>query len=291
MPRAALPLALVLIFAGACSDDGGRSDASTDSTSDASTSDDNSTSADNSTDSADAPTDSADGPTDSADTGDPDGSYCAHQCRTDADCLVGGTDTGYTCVDSFCVSDLTQCGTDDDCVALFSGWSQGQPCTAVDQCAPMTQTCLDLEGEGHCVTVPNDFISCDQLNMVELSMTDIEGNPVTVCGQPDAICLDAGYCHLPCKSDTDCPSAAYPACNVGTGFCECTSDAGCESLGLAAASVCHEGTCGCGTDQDCVAAGFGDLCLPAGGCGCSGDEACAGVTSSFDGGMVSCVPF
>ena len=119
-------------------------------------------------------------------------------------------------------------------------------------------------------------------------MVDIDGNPTTVCGQPDAACHPDAYCHLPCQGDLDCFSAAYPACNVNTGLCECASDEGCASLGLSQFSVCHAGVCGCGADEDCVGVA-GDICNEVGACGCTDDAACAGVESPYDGGAIECV--
>jgi hypothetical protein len=223
-------------------------------------------------------------------TGDPEGSYCVHQCSSDADCELDGQDQGYTCVDNVCTYDAPDpCTGNEECVALFSGWQTA--CTSGGgECDDLGQVCITTDEGGLCATPPSDFIDCATLLMEEIEVPDIDGNLVTVCARTHAECHADGYCFLPCQGTADCPSAAYPICNVSTGVCECGQDADCATLGLPANSVCNAGTCGCGSDQNCVDGALGDVCNE-GFCGCSGDMACEGVSNPYDGGMISCVAF
>jgi hypothetical protein len=222
-------------------------------------------------------------------TGGPEGSFCAHQCSEDADCLVDGMDLDLDCVDSFCLGQANQCVGDDECVALFSGWST--PCTAGGgECEASSQVCIPVLDGARCATPPSQFIECATLQMEELATTDVDGNPVTVCARTSAACHPDAYCFLPCQGNDDCASEAYPICNVASGLCECGQDSDCASLGLPGHSVCNAGVCGCGSDSDCVAAAYGDLCFD-GACGCSGDAACEGFPTSFDGGSIQCTTF
>ena len=227
------------------------------------------------------------------DTAGEDNDYCVHQCEADDDCLINGMDAGLSCVDSFCLADTdVSCTTDDECVALLSGWSSGAPCTSGGgECEAAMQICLDIEGEGHCALAPSDFIECADAGMEEIPTTDIDGAPVVVCGRPEAACHPDAYCFLPCASDLDCSSAAYPACNPTTGLCECSSDADCQTIGSPQFGTCNQGICGCSSDGDCLAAGVGDICNSFGACGCTDDAACSGVDNPYDGGMVECVAY
>jgi hypothetical protein len=220
-------------------------------------------------------------------TGDGDDNVCAHQCTADADCMVDGQDFGLTCQDSFCASSSASCTGNPECVAQFSGWTM--PCTAGGgECDALGQVCVT---DGVCATPPSDFFTCDTVpGWTEIETTDIDGAPVTVCGNPNAECHGEGYCFVPCQADADCTLAAYPVCDTGTGTCKCGSDADCATNGEPSQSVCTaDGFCGCSDDQACVDAGSGDVCTGSGFCGCSGDAACAGVNNTYDGGMISCV--
>jgi hypothetical protein len=222
-------------------------------------------------------------------TGGPEGSFCAHQCSSDADCLVDGMDANLDCVDSFCQGSFNQCTDDAECVALFSGWAT--PCTAGgDECEATAQICVPVLDGARCATPPSDFIECSLLQMEEIMTTDVNGNAVTVCGRSSAACHPDAYCWLPCQSDNDCASEAFPICNASTGACECGQDSDCATLGMPANSVCNAGVCGCGSDNDCTAGDVGDICFD-GLCGCSGDAACEGVTNAFDGGSIECISF
>jgi hypothetical protein len=127
--------------------------------------------------------------------------------------------------------------------------------------------------------------------MEEIQTTDIDGNPVVVCGQPNAVCNDDDYCFLPCASDMDCASDSYPICDVSSGLCQCGTDADCATIGMPHLSVCNAGICGCSDDQQCIDGNAGDVCTSDGFCGCTSDMACAGLQNPFDGGMYACVGF
>ena len=198
-------------------------------------------------------------------------------------------DLGYTCVDSLCTGEVSgQCTGDLECVILYSGWS-GACTLAGNECA-ITQACISVDGGGLCGYAPGEFIDCATLQMEEVSVTGIDGQPLIVCGRPNAACNDSHYCSLPCTDDSGCASAAYPHCNVGTGTCECGQDSDCATLASPQYSVCNAGACGCDSDQNCVDGSVGDVCN-SGFCGCTNDMACEDVPSSFDGGVVECVAF
>lgn len=221
-------------------------------------------------------------------TGDGAG-ICMHQCMLDADCFVSGIDAGLQCVDGDC--QLPPCTTDEACVADLSGWTFGFPlCTpGGGECEPYQRICLDVFGEGHCVMGPTDLLSCADTFSFEVETIDIDGNPVVVCGKPDAICHDDGYCTSPCSSDDECLLDFSPICDVQTGRCVCGTDADCENAGTPAAAACMpEGFCGCTDDQQCIDAERGDVCNPDGRCGCTSDMACANIPFSQDGGMMIC---
>lgn len=216
---------------------------------------------------------------------------CLHRCDADADCLVDGADLGLTCVDRACTNPDTaaQCTDDAQCVAKLSGWDAGAPCTAGGaECHAGTQACIEVFGDGHCVTVPDDFIRCETLLLTEVQLTDLDGHDVTVCGNPNASCTDGG-CLSPCHTDDDCHSPAWPRCDPDSGRCGCGDDADCATLGLPTLSACVEGRCGCADGAACAEAGLGDACV-SGTCTCTGDPACRGADNLFDGGQVACVP-
>lgn len=272
---------LVLLSSLGCPSDDGNAD--TDSTTG---NDEVDTTADSATDDA-----TSDATTDATDTNDTnaDGGFCIHQCSADADCLVDGQDLGLTCQDSLCSGDSSGCTDNAECVALFSGWVTA--CTAGGgECDMLGQVCVQAGDGGLCATPPSDFFMCDTVpGWAEIEVTDIDGNPVTVCGNPSAECNADGFCFSPCSSDADCTSEAYPVCDTNTGVCGCSSDADCATLGQPQASVCNAGVCGCGSDQNCVDGNAGDVCTADGFCGCSGDAACANTENPYDGGMISCV--
>lgn len=272
--------ALALLLPLGCPSDDGNAD-----TSSTTGNDEVETSADATDDAtSDATTDAT---ADTSDTSN-EGGFCIHQCMADADCLVDGQDIGLTCQDNLCTGDSSGCTDNAECVAQFSGWTM--PCTAGGgECDQLMQVCVAAGGGGLCATPPSDFFMCDVVpGWSEIEVTDIDGNPVTVCGNANAECNDQGFCFSPCQSDADCPSEAYPVCDTNSGLCGCSSDADCATLGQPQLSVCNAGVCGCGSDQHCVDGNFGDVCND-GSCGCSGDAACANIENNFDGGMISCV--
>jgi hypothetical protein len=172
--------------------------------------------------------------------------FCAEECSGKADCSQDPLE--FDCVDGRCVADLGtsgSCSADGECRALFSGWSTD--CTADDGCPG--QVCIDTGGgDGKCATEPSEFLTCEQIQMEELTMSRIEGGDVTVCGNDSARCnTDGGFCFDPCTSDGDCADSNHPSCNTTSGLCNCT------------ASSCSD---------------FGDVCTSSGFCGCSSADAC-----------------
>jgi len=222
----------------------------------------------------------------------PSGGFCIHSCEADADCMIGGKDSGLTCTDNVCTGEPVEACTDDEgCIATLSGWEFGPACTAGGgECDAAMQICLDVDGEGHCVSGPSEFFMCETAMLDEIETTDIDGAAVTVCGNANAQCGAQGFCFDPCASDDDCVADFAPICNTDTGLCECGEDAHCEALGTEGSSVCNGGFCGCGEDQNCVDAELGDVCND-GFCGCSGDMACDAVMNLYDGGTISCMEF
>jgi len=305
LTRSALPLALLLSCLGCGGSSGGTDTATGTGTADASGTGTTTTKgSDSGTTSATdtSATDTGTTGTGATDTGTTVGTsdsptepttgsengYCGHQCSVDADCQVDGLDLGLTCEHATCTGgDTSTCTTKDECVALFSGWST--PCTADGgECDP-GQICVQTGAGDLCAYPPSDFLTCDQLDMVEIELPDLNGVPVTVCAQTRAECGPQSYCILPCESDVHCASAAYPVCDVDTGQCGCGDDSHCAILGQPQFASCNAGTCGCGSDQQCVDGKAGDVCGGNGFCGCSGDAACTGAPNQFDGGVIACV--
>jgi hypothetical protein len=236
------------------------------------------------------PDDSGSSSPETSDTAGGDGMFCMFECQVDEDCTTMGMDTGLTCVDNRCTGDTTVegCETNEDCIAQLSGWSFGAACTAEADCAATMQHCVEVDGAGHCASGPTEFVTCETLMMEEVMVPNIEGDTVTLCGNPNAECRDDGTCFDPCAADTDCPMYA-PNCDEATGLCSCSEDAHCETLMSPAQSVClGTGACGCDTDDDCDGVGT-DVCITElGVCGCSGAAACDDVTNPFDGTTVVC---
>lgn len=274
-----LALAAVLLPLTGCPGD----DSSSDDTTTAPTTTATDTGADSGT-AADSGTDTG---ADSGTGSMPSGGFCLHQCEGDADCLIMGAGD-LTCNDGFCTGDVPSgCTDDQECQAQYSGWIT--PCTSGGgECEATAQLCVDVGGTGLCATPPTEFVDCATLMQDEVTINDIDGMEVTVCGNTTAACGDNGVCFDPCQSDADCVSDAAPVCNTGTGFCECGEDSHCATLGMPHLSVCNAGACGCGADQDCVDGSVGDVCND-GSCGCTADMACDGVTNPFDGGTIACV--
>jgi hypothetical protein len=200
-------------------------------------------------------------------------------------------DSGLTCEGNRCQGGgkVEGCTGNEECVAQLSGWSFGMACTAEADCAALMQHCVDIGGgEGHCAMAPSEFIMCETSGFEEIMMNNIEGDPVTVCGNPNAECNDQGFCYDPCASDDDCVAEFAPICDTATGVCGCSENAHCETIGEPAQSVCLDtGGCGCDSDDDCDAA-IGDVCTEFGTCGCSNAEACEGLMNPYDGATIVC---
>lgn len=245
---------------------------------------DNVSSSDQTTSSTTSTDDTSTSTTGSAIEGD-----CIHTCMFDSDCNLGGAINDYTCVDGECTPPT--CESDEECVVLASGWLLGPPCTpGGGECDPFetSKICLDVLGEGHCVSAPSDFFECAEQFEVEIQTVDIDGNPVVVCGKDNAMC--DGVCKSPCLSDDYCFFDSSPICNVDTGLCGCGSDADCQTLDSPAFAVCTpDGRCGCTDDQQCIDEDRGDVCTSAGICGCTNDMACREDPFPWSGGTHICV--
>ena len=231
------------------------------------------------------------GPTSSTGDTDPTGGglmFCHEICEVDDDCLIDGADQGLYCEDSFCQGESQgSCSDDQECRDLFSGWSAGEACAAQDECAP-TQGCMNLNGEGHCVYIPTEFLQCETINQEEVEVQAIEGGVMIACGNTSALCTEDKYCLDGCKSNSDCISPAYPVCNMQTKLCECGVDSDCANQ--PGASVCDAGVCRCGNDSDCAELDYADVCVD-GACGCSEQSVCRDYMQVFDGTEVACKPF
>ncbi len=231
------------------------------------------------------------GPTSSTGNTDPTGDglmFCHEICEVDADCLIDGADQGLHCEDSYCQGDVQGgCRDDEECRELYSGWSAGEACAAQDECA-LTQGCMNLNGEGHCVYVPTEFLQCETINQEEVEVQAIEGGAMIACGNTSALCTEDKYCLDGCKSNADCIVPGYPVCNMQTKLCECGVDSDCGTQ--AGASICDAGVCRCGTDSDCAELDYADICVD-GACGCSEQSVCRDYMQVFDGTEVACKSF
>jgi hypothetical protein len=200
---------------------------------------------------------------DGVDDGVDDGGamVCMHTCAADEDCqAAGGTDIGFICEGGACANG-NPCTDDASCVPQLSGWAF-VPCTAGGgECDAAMQVCVDLgDGTGGCATPPSEFVMCETIGQEEVEVTDIDGNPATVCGNTSGVCnTDTGFCSVPCVDDTTCGTLT---CDTASGNCVCTEDA-----------QCGEGLT-CNTDTGACEGG-----------GCMEDADC---TNPFNGGTVTC---
>ena len=218
------------------------------------------------------PTDGETGDPTDGETGDPSGDptgsgdgLCIYQCASDDDCLSQGMDIGLTCTDNG--SCVNVCESDADCVAQLSGW-EFQPCDSNDACA--AGPCIDLgDGTGGCATEPSEFLDCATLMQAEVTVTDIDGTEVTVCGNDSGTCSDIGNGDMTCTLDTEVPS--------------------CEETGCPEGFTCgDEGACLCDSDEACgddLTCGDDGLCTAP---GCTSDDECTGALP-FDGGSYTCI--
>ena len=208
---------------------------------------------------------------------------CVHRCRTDEDCAIAGRLLGFNCVDTRC-QPAEQCSSDGQCVAELSGWADGADCNFRAQCGG-DQHCIGVMGSGHCVDSAEDGACTAGTEPV--TIVNVNGDMVDVCGYPNAVCDAAGQCSLPCQSNDQCLDPNFPACNDGTGECGCVTDQPCEEGKFPGASACIDGVCGCTSSADCSNVGLGDVCS-AGRCGCTDDTMCTMETVRFSGGTVVC---
>lgn len=264
--RIASSLLVSALFVLACGDDGAGTDTET-TTLTSTMTDPGPTMA--GTDSTVDPTE--DPPTTTDPTGGSAAMYCAESCAADGDCKLMGMELGYTCNAGTCEN---KCASDATCQATYSGWTA---CVAQADCIIPGQVCVDIGGGvGKCASPPSDVVPCATLMQSEVMFPTLEGGmQTTVCANTNFTCNDDGACENPCELDTDCMLVpGTPSCNVGTGKCECGSNADCEATMVAGANVCDAGVCGCAADADCVDAAGGTRCSDNGVCGCAADSEC-----------------
>lgn len=189
---------------------------------------------------------------------------CQHYCISDADCLVGRM-AGLSCVLGTCVDPDAPpaCSSDGQCVSELSGWADGIPCNSRADCRTAPARCIGVGGQGYCVDAPEPG-ECRAAGLDRIEVVDVQGRSAEVCGYADAWCGDDGACRLPCGSDRECGTPRAPVCDLVTG------------------------RCGCATDQHCLDAAAGDVCLD-GQCLCTSAAACEGA-APFDGGLTTCEP-
>jgi hypothetical protein len=174
------------------------------------------------------------------------------------------------------------CTSDDTCVAMFSGWTEG--CTADGDCTVPTSVCIDVGGEGRCALPPVTGVGCVGGTMEAMYPNIDGGGDETVCANTAYECR-GGTCVDPCEDDDACSAIpGRPVCDTGTGECECADDAHCADV--PGASVCVDGQCRCAGDGDCSDVDNANTCFD-GFCGCSDVSVCMGDTA-FDGTTFVC---
>ena len=189
----------------------------------------------------------------------------------------------------------TDDGVDEgaDCLTTLSGWAYSA-CTASAGCFGGYGLCVDLDGagpgtEGGCALNPASVTGPCTSPFSDVAAVDIDGNAVTVCGNPNGVC-SAGFCTTD-EPVTDCNDnpALCPAgwvCNAD-GTCSCDGNDDCS---FNAGFVCLAGRCQCDGNDDCAASTTGDSCIQ-GACACTADSGCDGnqtcsTMGSFDPGDV-----
>jgi hypothetical protein len=196
--------------------------------------------------------------------------FCQERCTQTADCAAN-----FECQsDNRChyTGQLADpCANDDDCQIMMSGWTT--ECTSASGCTNMT--CVQFAGSGYCAVQPNQYFTCAQAGMTDVTLDDIDGTSVTVCSNTQYECNTAsGTCWNPCTDNSECaPTTLYPHCNTATRLCECQSSPSDSCVGVTSGgTVCRNGSCGCTLDDDCVGTGF-TKCYD-GVCGCTDVSDC-----------------
>jgi hypothetical protein len=229
---------------------------------------------------------------------------CQEQCAQDSDCMAMSMTQPfvYHCSGMRCVPHI--CTTDNDCDALFSGWTQ--LCTTGAECpgGAMFADCIDVGDpmHGRCGFPPTPQVTCAQRNQSDTmkQVFNMPGMMVTVCGASGYSCSNntcahhcgtsadcASYpttkfcnnsvCTAGCMADGDCSAMGpYPSCNTASHQCVCTMNS-CSSLPHA--PVCQaSGVCGCNADTQCMSMST-DACM-SGFCGCSSATVCRGTKAN-----------
>lgn len=180
---------------------------------------------------------------------------CQYACTTAADCTVGGDDFAFACIGGRCG---VPCTGDDGCVAYYSGWANNA-CTSSTDC--MYGICVAYDGIGGCGFGPGD-LACEDVGLEATQRMDVEGNMVTVCAKPTALC-DAVEGGMACR-------------------------AGCTATSCGALACGADGKCHCADDIECYMAQAGERCDAQGDCqyACVTPADCPG--SLFDGTTTVC---
>jgi len=213
-------------------------------------------------------------------TGEPQPKRCESRCDNDRECLIGGDDLGFRCIDGLCL--FPACTSDAQCLAELSGWQT--PCATQAECMA-EEACVAVADGGRCALTPGTF-ACADFGLVEQTLPLVDSErEVTVCGQASATC-EAGVCQSPCTGDAACPvQLGHPVCDVQSGQCVCQIDQDCADSGLPGYVQCVAGRCGCAVDSDCAGGKNVDTCYE-GVCGCSSDATCTAMV--FDAAPLSC---
>ncbi|MGE0788588.1 MAG: hypothetical protein AB7S26_23155 [Sandaracinaceae bacterium] len=232
--------------------------------------------------------------------------FCQEECSIDDDCQIGGMDVGFTCSGGRCTGSASGCTGNEECVALFNGWGQGDsdgdfigdaPCTADGVTPPATcatgevcciigQVCI--EG-GYCASPDSGPVDCATSMRDVVMVAPIGGGAdIAVCGDAsadDAVC-ESNACRNPCASNDECASDVYPTCDTGSGNCVCSDSPDSCAGNMVGGTVCQSnGTCGCADDTECTGTGQ-DHCYD-GVCGCDAVASCPSMTA-FDGTTYVC---
>lgn len=232
---------------------------------------------------------------------------CSALCGTSCLRCSGSTPV---CDGSKCVgcTDSKQCGGATPVCDVKAGQCMG--CTDSKQCAEPTPVCdtgshrcVDCTSSTHCAE-PTPVCDLTQHACVDCTLSSQCSGSTPVCNPSTDKCVASSACAV----DTDCKTAALPACqpskvcgqcsasnqkscatgtacDIPTGQClpkgtACTKNTDCADPKL---PVCGaDKTCGpCASDTDCTAAAT-PACQPDGSCGeCSAtnQESCTGATS------------
>jgi hypothetical protein len=199
--------------------------------------------------------------------GPSNGKFCQEQCGQTTDCL-----SNFECQSSnrciYTGDRPDPCTSNESCHLTMSG---STACTTSANCTG--RICVHYGGGTYCAVQPNQYVSCTQMTMAEVTVTDVDNASVTVCLNTAYECnTGTGNCWNPCTDNNEC-SGLTPHCNTTTRLCECVASPSdsCATSGNGG-HACVDGTCGCRVDEDCNGAGF-TKCYD-GWCGCASVADC-----------------